>query len=192
MSAEIIQILIATYPDTPTAKAKLQAVQQARANQGMEVIDAAVVRRDAHNRLRIHETEDVTGARGATFGGILGGGLGLIAGPGGIVVGAAVGALVGGATAHAFDTGIPHKRLAEIGSALTPAQTALVVLTDRSSAAFLRNIMSEPGVEVLTETMNAEAARQMGHAHDVAIRALTLGEALAEGGMASPTDEKPI
>lgn len=189
--SELIQILIATCPDTATAENKLQLVLTARAEQGVEVIDAAVVQRDTHNKLHIHETADVSGKRGAAVGGILGGVLGLIAGPGGLVAGAAVGALVGGTAAHVFDTGIPHKRLEEIGNALKPGNAALVVLTEAGFANFLQSLVDAPGIEIAVEYMNADAARQMGHDHDVALKALTLGESLADGGMASAADNHP-
>lgn len=191
MSAEIIQILVANYGDTAIAQTKLEAVLQARADRGVDVMDAAVVRRDAHNKLHIHETADVSGGRGAAVGGVLGGVLGLIAGPGGLVAGAAVGALIGGATARVFDTGIPHKRLQEIGSALAPENVALVVLCPVGFTPFLQTLMEEPGVPVAVESMNAQAARQLAHDHDVALKALNMGNSLADGGMTSPTEDKP-
>lgn len=189
--SQVVKILIVSCPDTTTAKTKLKDIQKAREEQGADVIDAAVVERDAHNKLHIHETADVSGKRGAAVGGILGGVLGLIAGPGGLVAGAAVGALVGGAAGHAFDTGIPHKRLTEIGASLKPGKAAVVVLTEEGFATFLETVAEGPGIEIAVETMNADAARQLGHDHDVAVKALTLGESLADGGMASPTENKP-
>src|SRR4051812_45790302 len=102
MVIEPIQIIIATYPNPTTAERARKALETAKRDQGVEVHDAAVVRRDENGKLHIHETEDVTGGRGAAVGGILGGVLGILAGPGGVVVGAAVGAIVGGATASAL------------------------------------------------------------------------------------------
>ncbi|MBI4670459.1 MAG: DUF1269 domain-containing protein [Chloroflexi bacterium] len=190
MSTQTIQILIATFPQVEPAEHALEQVHKARADQGAEVIDAAVVKRDASNKLHIHETAGVTGGRGATIGGILGGVLGLIAGPGGLVAGAAVGALVGGAAAKALDAGIPHRRLKEIGNALQPGNAALVVLTEQGYAPFLETIIGA-GAEIVTESMNAQAAQELGHAHDVARKALNLGESLADGGLASASDSSP-
>jgi uncharacterized membrane protein len=189
--SQVIQILVATCPDAATAKVKLKQIQNARVEQGADVMDAAVVERDAHNKLHIHETTDVSGGRGAAVGGILGGVLGLIAGPGGMVAGAAVGALVGGAAAHVFDTGIPHKRLAEIGSALGPGKAALVILTEAGFAPYLQTLIEGPDIEIAVESMNADAARQLGHDHDVALKALALGNSLADGGMASASESGP-
>jgi len=188
--SELIQILIAICPDTATAESKLEIVFKARAEQGVAVIDAAVVRRDERAKLRIHETTDVSGARGATIGAILGGVLGLLAGPGGLITGAAVGALIGGTTAHVFDTGIPRQRLEEIGAALQPGSAALVTLVEAGYANFLQTLLAAPGIEIVIESMDAAAAQQLEHDYAVARKALALGDALADGGTASAAAER--
>lgn len=190
MTDEPIQILIATYPSPQGAEDGLKKLQTAKRDQGADIIDAVVVTKDEHNHLHLHETEDVTGRRGATVGGILGGILGILAGPGGIVAGAAVGALVGGAAAAALDTGIPHKRLSEIGASLKPRSAALVILAAAGFTSFVESVLGGDGVEIHSEAMDAEAARRLGHEHDVALKALGMGEALADGGLASPSDEE--
>jgi uncharacterized membrane protein len=184
---ESIQILIAKYPDMSAAEIALDKVFAARENQGVEIRDAAVVSRAEDGKLHIHETEDVTGGRGAAVGGILGAVLGILAGPAGVVAGAAVGAAVGGVAAKAIDTGIPHKRLEEIGNSLKPQGAALVVLTEAGFLDFIQTLIGGEGVEFMTESMSTQAAQELGHEHDVALKALKMGDALAEGGMASPT-----
>ncbi len=186
--SESIQILIAKFPLTDQAERALAKIRTAKENQGVEIFDAAVVWRTDDGKLHIHETVDVTGARGATVGGILGGVLGMIAGPAGIVAGAALGAAVGGTAASFFDAGIPHERLEKIGTELEAHQAALVVLTEAGYVEFLETLVKDQGVELLSEEMNAVAAQQMAHEHDIAIKSLKMGDALATGGMASPTD----
>lgn len=181
MSDEI-QILVAKYPDADSAEAALKSLQEAKENQGVEIDDAAVVRRDDKGKLHIHETADVTGRRGAEVGGILGAVLGIIAGPAGMLAGAAIGATVGGATASVLDTGIPHKRLTEIGQGLAPHTGALVILTEAGFVPFIETIIGGDDVRILAETMNAQAAAQMAHDHEIALKALRMGDALADGG----------
>ena len=190
MSTESIQIMVAVCPDTTTAETKLKALQHARNEQGVELTDAAIVWRDEQNKLHVHETTDVTSGRGAAVGGVLGGVLGLIAGPGGIVAGAAVGAIIGGAAARAFDSGIPHKRLEAIGNNLKPGNVALVILTKAGFTAFIESLIQGPGIEIVTESLNPQDAEQLAHDHAVALKALGLGESLADGGMASATKDK--
>lgn len=184
---DVIQILIAKYPNPSDAASALKKVQDAKENQGVKITDAAVVQRANNGKLKIHETEDVTGGRGATVGGIFGGLLGIIAGPAGVVAGAALGAAVGGAAASMLDSGIPHQHLEEIGASLLPEQAALVILTEAGFVPFIETVIGGEGVEILTETMNAEAAQKMGHEHEIARKALKMGDAMADGGMASPT-----
>ncbi len=181
-----IQILIAKYVSADEAKIALKKLQASKENQGVEITDAAVVSRAEIGELQIHETEDVTGGRGATVGGILGGVLGIIAGPAGVIAGAALGAAVGGAAASVIDTGIPHKRLQEIGAALEPPHAALVVLTEAGFLPFLETIIGGSSVEFLIETRNPEAVRQVELDREVALKALRAGDALASGGMVSP------
>jgi uncharacterized membrane protein len=190
MNEDVIQIIIATYANAAAAEEGLKAVQNAQRDQGVAVLDAAVVRREQNGKLSIHETEEVTGTRGATAGGILGAVLGILAGPAGMVAGAAVGAVVGGAAASVWDTGIPHKRLAEIGRNLEPGSAALVVLTEKGFIPFLEELERGTAAQITVEAMNAQAAQRMGHDHEVALKALTMGEALADGGMASPTENR--
>lgn len=187
--AEDIQIIIAKYLNADLAEAALKKLKASESNQGVEVEDAAVVRRADSGKLHIHETEDITGGRGAVAGGILGGILGIIAGPAGIVAGAAVGAALGGVAGHAIDTGIPHKRLEAIGASLEPHHAALVILTQPGFVDFIETVIGGENVEIFKEAMDAAAAESLGHDHDVAVKALNLGESLADGGLASPAPE---
>lgn len=191
MEAQDIQVLVAPYPDEHAAEVALQVVERARRDQGLQLLDAAVVRRGTgpRGRLHIHETSEVTGGRGAIVGGVFGGVLGILAGPAGIAAGAALGAVVGGAAATMLDSGIPHHQLDAIGKSLQPGSAALVALVPAGAAAFVTGLF--PDVEIATETLDAESARRIGHDHDVAVRALQMGEALADGGMASPTEDRP-
>lgn len=183
--SEIIQIVIAKYPTSGAAEEALKKLRGSKENQGVEVEDAVVVSRAHSGKLHIHETEDVSGGRGATVGAILGGVLGLVAGPAGLVAGAALGAAVGGAAAGVLDMGIPHKRLEEIGATLAPDGAALVVLTEAGFVPFIETVIGGEDVEVLTETMDADAAQKLAHDREVALKAINMGDALAEGGMAS-------
>lgn len=187
---EVIQILIAKYPNVAAAESALKKLQNARDTQGIALYDAAVVWRTHDDKLHIHETVDVTGGRGAAVGGILGGVLGIIAGPAGVVAGAAVGAAVGGAAAKVFDSGIPKERLETIGAELEMERAALVLLTEAGYVEFLKDLIGGADVEILAEAMNAVAANEMGREYDVAVRALKMGDALAEGGMASPVEKE--
>lgn len=187
---DVIQILIVKYPNTDKAEAALKKVRESKENQGVEIYDAAVVRKGDKGELRIHETEDVTGGRGATAGGMLGGVIGLIAGPAGVVAGAALGAAVGGAAASMFDSGIPHERLKEIGESLQPGSAALVILTEAGFVDFVKTVVDAEGAEIHAETMNAVHAQELGHDHDVALKALSMGDALATGGMIAPANQE--
>lgn len=185
--SEIVQILIAKYPTPIAAEDALKKLKTARENQGAQVDDAAVVSRTGDGKLHIHETADVTGGRGAAVGGILGAVLGILAGPPGMVAGAALGAAVGGAAASVLDTGIPHQQLEAIGATLPPDGAALVVLTEAGYVPFIESVIGGDNIEVITESMDAEAAQKMGRDHDIALKAIRMGDAVADGGAVSPS-----
>src|SRR4051812_14874960 len=117
MTGEIpIQIVVAAFRDEGAAD---EALEQLRAvqRQGMiKIDDAAVLRRDANDKLHIKEIADMGGGKGAVVGGVTGAVLGILAGPVGWTVG--IGALVGGLAAKLRDAGFPDARLREIGQGL--------------------------------------------------------------------------
>jgi hypothetical protein len=59
----------------------------------------AVVRKNPEGKVKIEETGDMSFGPGAGIGAVVGGALGLFAGPGGLVAGAAAGDVIGGAAA---------------------------------------------------------------------------------------------
>jgi uncharacterized membrane protein len=190
--AEPVQILVAHYATPVEAEVALRKLEASKQDQGVAVNDAVILRRDTSGKIHIHETEDISGGQGAAVGGLLGGIIGLIAGPAGVVAGAAVGAAVGGATAGLFDTGIRHKRLEQIGASLEPDRGALVILTEPGFVPFIESVIGGDDVQILGESMSAEDAEQLAHDHEVAVKSLKMGDALAEGGVVetSPSPEE--
>ncbi len=189
--AESVQIIVAHYATPVEAEVALRALEASKENQGVDVSDAVILRKDSNGKIHIHETEDISGGQGAAIGGLLGGIIGLIAGPAGIVAGAAVGAAVGGATAGLFDTGIRHKRLEEIGKTLEPERGALVILTEPGFVPFIESVIGGEDVQVMNASLSAEDAAELQHSHDVAVKSLEMGDALAKGGVASPAPDVP-
>lgn len=178
-----VQLVVAAFKQEGGANEALKRLQAAKRERMIGILDAAIIRRDEHNRLHIHETEDVGGGRGAAAGGVVGAIVGLIAGPPGVVVGGAVGALVGAAAARVIDAGIDDERLKQIGSALKPGTSAVVAIVEQTGVAEVEAMMADAGADVMTEAIKNDLARQLETDPKVADRALNLGEAVADGGM---------
>jgi uncharacterized membrane protein len=123
----------------------------------LQVREAAVLVRDADNKLRITESHHMV--RGAVFGGVVGAVVGLVAGPVGWVT--AGGAAVGALASRLRDTGFPDARLKEIGEALTPGTSALVVLVEERWSVDVQGRLRATAADVATEAVPAEVAAQL-------------------------------
>ena len=172
MSQVPVELIVAAFGDENAAKNALNELKAAKRAKLIDIVDAAVIRRDEKNKLRIRETGDLSGGQGAMFGGALGLTLGILAGPGALVAGAA-GALIGGIAAKLRDSGFSDARLKEIGDALQPGTSAIVALVEHRWVAELENLMAEAGADVLTESLKEEIAAQLGEGNDIAFSAVS-------------------
>jgi uncharacterized membrane protein len=150
MSEVPVQLIVAAFQDEDAASEALKALKQAKKDGLIRIQDAAVIRKDEKGKLRIKETADVGGGKGAAFGGVVGAAIGLVAGPA-LVVPAAVGALIGGLTAKLVDTGFSDERLKQIGEALEPGTSAIIAVVEHKWVEEVRREMEEAGADLLTE-----------------------------------------
>jgi uncharacterized membrane protein len=179
-----IELIVAAFKEEKAADDALQVLKQAKKEKLIGIVDAAVLRRDEHNKLHLKETADVGGGKGAVTGGVLGAVLGLIAGPGGLIIGAAAGALTGGVAAKAIDSGIPDHRLREIGEALKPGTSAIVAIIEHRWVAEVEKQLAEAGADVLTEALKQDIAAALADETPPAPN-------LPESGAGSAPETKP-
>ena len=149
------RLVIATFERQESAKHAFGELKRARKNDSVHFQDAAVVRRQADERLQIEETHDMSTGRAAAIGAAIGAVLGLLVGPAGVVVVGAAGAWFGGLAAGAVDSGIPDLDLAEIGALLTPDLTAIVVLTGQEHAVSIESWLRQKGGAILAGATDA-------------------------------------
>jgi uncharacterized membrane protein len=117
---------VAAYRDERAADQVADALKRAKGYGQIYYQNLAVVRKNPEGKVKIKETGDMSFGPGAGIGAVVGGALGLLAGPGGLVAGAAAGAAIGGAGAALHDAGIPDERLEEIGDVLGPGNSAVI------------------------------------------------------------------
>jgi uncharacterized membrane protein len=139
--------------------------------------NAAVLRRDEKNKLHIKETGDWGGGKGAAAGAVLGGFVGLLAGPVGWL--GLTGAVIGGLAAKLRDSGFSDARLKQLGDALQPGTSAIVAVVEHTWVADLEKQMQEAGADVMTEQISADIAAQLEAGRQVAYTALSTQDALA-------------
>lgn len=202
MSETPVQLIVAAFQDEDTASQALKMLKQAKRDGLIRIQDAAVIRKDEKGKLRIKETADVGGGKGAAFGGVVGAAIGLVAGPL-LVVPAAVGALIGGLTAKLVDTGFSDERLKQIGEALQPGSSAIIAVVEHRWVEEVRREMQEAGADLLTEALKTDIAQQLEAGHDVAFTAISSQEGFAaqrvagneeevEGGAIFVTDDEVV
>ena len=130
-------LLLVALADVSAAEDALAGVHDVR--------DAAVVVRTEAGRIELQQTSEIAPGEGIVGGGAIG----LIAGfVLGLPVGGALLGVLGGAGFGLRDTGIPNKRLRQLGRDLQPGQAVLCVLVDDDSRARVRESLAVYG-EVL-------------------------------------------
>ncbi len=111
------------------AQEALLAAMRLVAREHLKLEDAAVVTR-VRGRVRITQTKDVSPSQGAVGGAWIGILAGLLLGPGGPLVGGALGAAAGGLFAKLRDFGIDDDEMKRMGEELSDGEAALFLLVE--------------------------------------------------------------
>jgi uncharacterized membrane protein len=182
-----IQLIVAAFNEEKTADAVLKDLKQAKRARLIGIQNAAVLRKDKNGKLRIKETADMGGGKGAALGGVTGAVIGLLAGPA-LIVPAAVGALVGGLAAKLRDSGFSDERLKRIGESLQPESSAIIAVVEHKWVQTVQEELAEAGADLFTESLGADIAEQLETGHDVAYSALSTQEGFAAERIAGGED----
>jgi uncharacterized membrane protein len=156
-----LELLSLVFPESERAAAALRTAQEAVARGRVERFDAAVVRKGEDGRVTSREEGDVTAGRGALLGAVAGGVLGLLAGPRGPGGRARRRRGRGGLVGGAVDRGVPDRYLRDLGHALHPGTSALVVLVERRSAEALLEALEPLGGDVLRLALTDEMVARL-------------------------------
>ena len=197
-----IQLIVAAFQDAKAADAALDGLKSAAKQGKIKVQNAAVLKKDSKGKIKITETADMGGSKGAAIGGVAGGAIGVLAGPA-LLVPAAVGALVGGLVAKMRDTGFNDDRLRKLGEGLKPGSSAIIAVVEHKWVSDIEKELKKQGADVLTESLRDDISAQLEAGHDVAYTALAaeggfaagklaIGQEGAEGAVLAVTDDEVI
>lgn len=157
MNDNPIQVVVAAFPN-PEGAGQVMADLKAGKKEGLiGILDAAVVVKDAEGKLKITDSKRRS-RKGFVTGGLIGGALGLLAGPVGwlAVGGGALGALAGKVA------GSPLKALMEdIGASLTPNSSAIVAAIEHTWVGQVEAALAAEGARVAHEAIKADIAEQL-------------------------------
>jgi len=142
------------------AQEALLASMRMVAKKQLTVEDAAIVTR-VRGKVRITQTKDINPTQGAVGGAWLGILAGLFLGPGGPLVGGALGAAAGGLFAKLRDIGIDDDEMKRMGEALGDGEAALFLLVeDCHKMRALHEVSRFPG-RILASTADPELVAEV-------------------------------
>ncbi len=154
-----VQVILAKFENEESASVALKKIKQARRAARLDFDDTAVIIRDQDGTLRIKDSEDVGLGKGAGRGAIIGGVIGLLAGPEGVIIGAGAGALLGGLF-NEGDDGFRDEELEDLGSRLAPDSSAIVAVVPQvwveEFGHELTKYSDDVSVQVLDEVVAAQ------------------------------------
>jgi uncharacterized membrane protein len=178
MSEVPVELVIAAFQTEDGAENALKQLQQANKAHWIDIDNAAVIRRDAADKLHIKDVKDMTGRRGAAIGGVVGGVLGILFPPT-LLASAAIGAGVGGLAAKLHDGGFDDRRLRDLGESLKPGTSAIVAVIEHTWVIEAEQALAEEGARVVVESVKADIAQQLAAGREVGYSALQTDEALS-------------
>jgi uncharacterized membrane protein len=121
----VSNIIVITFDNEDEAKKVREALKEIQHGGYISLDDSAIVVRDQKGKYHVHDELDRGVKVGALGGGFLGLLLGFIFTPiGGLLIGAAAGALIG----SSFDLGISKKFIKDVEASMEPGTSALFVV----------------------------------------------------------------
>ncbi|MFP4150317.1 MAG: DUF1269 domain-containing protein [Nitriliruptoraceae bacterium] len=148
------------FDSTLRAQEALLAAMRLVARSQLKLEDAAIVAK-VRGKVRITQTKDVSPSQGAVGGAWIGILAGLFLGPGGPLVGGALGAAAGGLFAKLRDFGIDDDEMKRMGESLEEGEAALFLLVeDCHRMRALHEVSRFPG-RLLAATADAELVEEV-------------------------------
>jgi uncharacterized membrane protein len=186
MSEVPVQVVVAAFKEIDAADNALFELKQAKWAGLIGIQNAAVLRMNHKGKLKIRETGDWGGGKGAAAGAVIGGTIGLLTGPIGWL--GLTGAVIGGLAAKLRDSGFSDERLKQLGEALQPGTSAIVAVIEHKWVKEMAKQMAEAGADVMTEEIGADIAAQLEAGREVAYTALAGEDAVAAGRVVAGED----
>ena len=187
MNESLFELILAVFEDESAATNSYDALHKAEKEKKVDLEDVVVISKEAEGKIHVKETaEKVSG--GARIGALVGGALGILAGPAGVITFGAVGAALGGMTAKLDDVGFDDDQLERLGKTLQPGESAILAVLESKYADLLAEKLQERGARVAREKMPKDFGKLLDEGGGWAYRiaAGEAEEAAAELGLVKP------
>jgi uncharacterized membrane protein len=158
----IVAFVFADPKKAKTVSDELKAAQFEGTELGYRIVANAVVEVDDKGKAHIHEGGH--GGWGAMGGAAVGGLLGLIGGPAGLLAWAVAGGVIGGFAGKYGGRAIPKADLEKLSAQMKPNTSAILVIIEDKGAEQLINQMAPYQAQVVTLTVGDETSGAIAQA----------------------------
>ncbi|KKG13922.1 hypothetical protein EO98_01120 [Methanosarcina sp. 2.H.T.1A.6] len=158
-TSKVYNIVALCFEGQKKAEEILKEVKSKGILDKYEIVAQAVVEHDEKGKVHVHEPG--RGVFGAAIGAVGGGILSLIGGPVGLLSWVVGGAVVGGVAGKYLGRPIKKGNLEELGNALKPNSSALLLLLENIYSEEVINKMSGFNARVVTLTMGDELSGEI-------------------------------
>lgn len=179
-----VQIIVAAFNDPNRATEIMDELKQGKKEGLIGIVDAAVVVKDADGKLKVKDAKRRS-TKGLITGGVVGGVLGLLAGPVGLLAigGGAIGALAGKVSGSALKA-----EMKDIGEALTPNSSAIVAIIEHTWVTQMEEMLAAEGARVVMDSLKADIAEQLNAGGNVLYTAASGPNAAGVARVAESSD----
>ena len=182
-----VGVFVAAYAGENAAAETFEDMKQARDDGTFYYDDAAVVSRDSGGEVHIKEHGDMSTGKGAGIGALIGGVIGILAGPAGIALGAGAGAAIGGIAAHT-DAGFSNENLKRLGGALPPGTSAIAATTSKDAIESLRDAESGGDSLTIAQDIADELSSNLNAGRDVLMAIVVTEDGVAATKVTASSD----
>ena len=155
----VYNVVAFCFDGQKTAKQTFKEARKAGLLDGYAIIVQAIVEKNKKGKVSVKEAGK--GGLGATVGAVGGGLLSLIGGPAGLLAWTVGGAVVGGIAGKHLGQPIAKGDLKELGKALTPDSSAVLLLLEDVYAQAAIDSMSDYTANVVTLTLGSELSGEV-------------------------------
>jgi uncharacterized membrane protein len=158
----VYNIIAFIFADREKAQTVSNELKHTAKDVGDKIVANAVVEVDEKGKAHIHEAGH--GGRGAVGGVIVGGLLGLIGGPVGLLAWAVAGGVIGGFAGKIGGRAIPKKDLEELSAQMKPNTSAILAIVEDKQSESLIDDMKGYKAQVVTLTVGDEVSGEIAQA----------------------------
>lgn len=188
-TASVYHILAFTFPGKARAAEVAKTLKIGAKDAGLKIVAGAVIEVDERGKTTVHQPG--RGGMGTALGLGIGGVLGLVGGPAGLLVWAAGGALMGGVAGKYLGRSLPQDALKQLGQQMEPNSSAILAIAQDKEAESVINSMEGYNANIVTFTVGDQLSGEIAQYVAAEVDAPEEAEEEVVEGEAAPAEEAP-